>query len=430
MDDWERLKLDDTFASPRISSSMRGEDGGTEAKMGINAIRSNPNIVGYGMTGCNDPLTYGEGFITAFRELKPGTADAIFDAFYPVRWCTFAEPVASTEDRKCISRPCSANEDAAPPGQYPARLEVVGPDNRKVFDRTDHRHDPRREERQRAGVCHPRCSREDVPIDGPSGKYRFLVTFEKGVAASGGEAEFYVTDPADMPPWIPKWSCGATTRNSSSGSRSMASKSGRIMPGQSNSPRSDSCLLCAERRRKPGSLARPCHADRPRIHGGVPHAGCLQEGRQSAGLAAACEEGRDGNGQRVYVPPGLSEGRMGEEASAVRRVAVRRADGPHVLPRDHPGLSDTGDKTRPTKRWPGPSAHLGPSHHCDLMLSVYNLGAGRFILNSLRVRQDLGQDPTAERLLRNMLNYAARDSTEPLADLPSGFEEQLKAMAY
>ncbi len=24
--------------------------------MGINAIRSNPNIVGYGMTGCNDPL--------------------------------------------------------------------------------------------------------------------------------------------------------------------------------------------------------------------------------------------------------------------------------------------------------------------------------------------------------------------------------------
>ena len=47
--------------------------------------------------------------------------------------------------------------------------------------------------------------------------------------------------------------------------------------------------------------------------------------------------------------------------------------------------------------------------HSELMLSVHRLGAGRFILNSLRVRQELGRDPTAERLLRNMLRYAARD---------------------
>ena len=36
--------------------------------MGINALRSNPNLVGYGMTGCNDPLEFGEGWYTAFRE--------------------------------------------------------------------------------------------------------------------------------------------------------------------------------------------------------------------------------------------------------------------------------------------------------------------------------------------------------------------------
>ena len=41
---------------------------------------------------------------------------------------------------------------------------------------------------------------EDVVIDGPPGKYRFLATFERGAAAAGGEAEFYVADPADMPP--------------------------------------------------------------------------------------------------------------------------------------------------------------------------------------------------------------------------------------
>ena len=40
---------------------------------------------------------------------------------------------------------------------------------------------------------------EDVVIDGPSGKYRFLATFQNGAAAAGGDVEFYVADPADMP---------------------------------------------------------------------------------------------------------------------------------------------------------------------------------------------------------------------------------------
>ena len=66
----------------------------------------------------------------------------------------------------------------------------------------------------------------------------------------------------------------------------------------------------------------------------------------------------------------------------------------------------------------------------ELMLSVHKLGAGRFTLNSLRVRQALGQDPTAEHLLRNMLNYAAQDLNKPLAELPAGFEAQLKTIGY
>jgi len=61
-------------------------------------------------------------------------------------------------------------------------------------------------------------------------------------------------------------------------------------------------------------------------------------------------------------------------------------------------------------------------------VSVYNLGAGRFILNTLRIRENLGKDPVAERLLRNMLRYAARDVSKPLVELPDDFDAQLKAM--
>ena len=65
-----------------------------------------------------------------------------------------------------------------------------------------------------------------------------------------------------------------------------------------------------------------------------------------------------------------------------------------------------------------------------LMLSVHQLGAGRFILNTLRIREHLGIDPAADRLLVNILRYAARDQQHPLADLPPDFDAQHKAMGY
>jgi len=64
------------------------------------------------------------------------------------------------------------------------------------------------------------------------------------------------------------------------------------------------------------------------------------------------------------------------------------------------------------------------------LIAVYKLGAGRFILNTLGICEQLGEDPAAERLLRNMIRYAASDINKPLADLPSGFEEQLKEFGY
>ena len=41
-----------------------------------------------------------------------------------------------------------------------------------------------------------------------------------------------------------------------------------------------------------------------------------------------------------------------------------------------------------------------------MFVGVYRLGAGCFVLNTLRVRENLGPNPVAERLLRNLLRYA------------------------
>ncbi len=58
------------------------------------------------------------------------------------------------------------------------------------------------------------------------------------------------------------------------------------------------------------------------------------------------------------------------------------------------------------------------------------LGAGRFVLNTPRILERLGQDPTAARLLRNLIRYGAADAAKPPADLTPQFDEHLKANGY
>ena len=69
-------------------------------------------------------------------------------------------------------------------------------------------------------------------------------------------------------------------------------------------------------------------------------------------------------------------------------------------------------------------------YQSGLMVAVCRFGAGEFILNTLRIRDNLGKVPQAERLLRNLLRFAARDAAKPLAEPPPDLEVQLKAAGY
>ncbi len=76
------------------------------------------------------------------------------------------------------------------------------------------------------------------------------------------------------------------------------------------------------------------------------------------------------------------------------------------------------------------SVCINSGYISGLHIGVHELGAGRFILNTLDIGPNLGTHPAAERLLRNMLKYSARDLDKPLADVPADIEKQLKAMGY
>ncbi len=65
-----------------------------------------------------------------------------------------------------------------------------------------------------------------------------------------------------------------------------------------------------------------------------------------------------------------------------------------------------------------------------LIVAIYRLGAGRFALNSLRIRECLGADPVADRLLVNLLRWAAPKPGTGLTELPGDFDERIRAMGY
>ena len=197
--DWERWNLGDTFPNPEDYFHQCIAWMAELRKLAANALRANPNLIAHNITGLVDPSTTGEGMLSStFRELKPGVIDAMFDAFAPLRWCLFVEPVQVYCGQPIRIEAVLANEDMLSPGDYPVRFQVVGPQNAAVFDQTvtvtiaDTKTEP--EPKFATPVLD-----EQVAIDGPPGKYRFFAAFQKNAAAAGGDVEFYAADAAGMP---------------------------------------------------------------------------------------------------------------------------------------------------------------------------------------------------------------------------------------
>ncbi len=65
-----------------------------------------------------------------------------------------------------------------------------------------------------------------------------------------------------------------------------------------------------------------------------------------------------------------------------------------------------------------------------LLTASYPFGAGRFLINSLQILENVDRHPAADRLLLNTINYAASLTAGPMAPLPDNFDAQLQAIAY
>jgi hypothetical protein len=392
--DWERWRLDELYARPEdfFTASLRKMAG--QRTLGLNAIRANPNLVGYSLTGMNDHVSCGEGLTTTFRELKPGTVDALFEGLAPLRLCLFAEPVNGYRGRPVRCEAVLANEDALAPGEYPIRLLVVGPQNQRMFERTVS---------VTVGEDSPFALpvfAESLDLDGPSGCYRLLASLERGGAATGGQTEFYVADPAEMPAvagevtlagedaGLAKWlgDHGIRCRTLHAGEPEAASREVILV---SHAP---PALEDVWRRVERGATAvflSPA---------------ALRKGDQPLGWLPLANQGtatpirgwlylKDEWAKRHPIFDGLPSGGL-MDYTFYREIIPDLV----LVGQDAPREAVAG------------AIKASQDYSSGLMLAVYESGAGRYIVTTLLIRENLGTHPAAERLLRNLLNYAARNA--------------------
>jgi hypothetical protein len=65
-----------------------------------------------------------------------------------------------------------------------------------------------------------------------------------------------------------------------------------------------------------------------------------------------------------------------------------------------------------------------------LMLGAYALGAGKIVLNTFNLLDQVDRHPAADRLLLNLIAYAAQTTQTPPAPLPDDFEAIRQKLGY
>lgn len=387
-----------------------------------NALRSNPFLAGHYFCALVDSDFNGVGLLNNFREFKPGVMDLQTDLTAPLRWCLFAEPVSIFSGGMVKLEAVLSNLDALRAGDYPVRIQVVAPDGRRVLDEKLNLTIP-------AGSIEEPLVKEvfsrEVPVSGPAGAYKFLVSFERGAAATGGEITFHVFDPAAMPsvnrevvlwgndPGLAEWLTNQKIRFRTFDAQPPSERE-LILVGTGGGDLAAFRDLAQRMARgstvvflSPAVFAR---ADQPLGFLPLATKGWL------AGIDVVGGYYRgDTFAPALPVFDGLPAGGI-LDYTLYRNIITQGGWGLAGAPAPDELIAA------------GIRAQMG--YDSVLHTGAYKFGEGRFIFNTLKIRENLGIDPVAELMLRNLLNYAASDLDKAPADLPADFQQQLKTIGY
>lgn len=436
MADWRAWRLDEMYATPSEYFDASLAAMASKRQVGITAVRSNPNLAGHAVTSLCDIPSAGEGLLDSQRRPKPGIVDVMSRVWAPLYLCPLVEPYSLYRGGEIQLEAVLANEDVLPPGAHQAQLSVVDDKGRAVWNETATVTVPEGE----PPFAIPFFSRK-VAADWPAGRYRFVTQFADRPDRKGGEATFYVDEKSRMPAvraQVTLW--GRDDRL-----HAWLKDAGiQTTPYSPDAPNRRELILVG--RDRPADCTPETFRELARR---VARGSALVFASYSAWTVDKDKNDRtDGwhsaDEQSILWPP-LQE----NPKACVRKMPVWLyltdywaknhsvlADMPaggildHVYYRE---LID-GENARclagaqpPAEAIAGgiDTSAIFAGYHSGLALAAYDFGAGQFFVTTFHICENLGKTPSAERLLRNLLNDAARDLDKPLRELPKDIDQML-----
>jgi hypothetical protein len=427
--DWKRWGLDQVFATPS-EMILQGEKIHSEQRrVALNAIRSNPKLCGYNLTGICDEGVEGEGLMTTFRELKNGIVDAVIDGFAPLRWCLFVEPVHLYRGASVRIEAVLANEDVLKPGEYPVKLRAVGPAG-LAYEKTG-----------MISIADPGQSpeppfvvpwlKEDVLLNGPAGKYEIAVFFTSGAAALGRQTVILGDAALQTAPRLP-----VTIWDDS--------------PELSNWFVSRGFTATVFEPTQTPAAREVIFVGRRSSSHGVDDAGAYRA------LMARVAQGSTA----IFLAPGAlgtNKNPLGYLPLAKRGELDKDSAGyfwgrddivrPHAIFESLPSrclmdltfyrdivayesFTEMDENAEVVVPCFALGRAGGQGYWSGANLVVYRFGEGKIIASTLRLLENLGAHPAAAQIVLNLATYASVDLAKPLAHLPATFGAQLDAINY
>jgi hypothetical protein len=409
--DWKTWKLDETWKQPEGFFDDCWRNLVPLRIMNGNAYRANPNLIAWSTTSLSDMILDGTGILTAFREIKPGMLEAMKNVNAPLRWSLFTNPVQLYSGSKIKLEALISNVEVLKPGKYNTLLEIKDPTKKIVLSKTVSF------EISTTGTSFVTpVVNEDIIIGGISGEYSFTMTMENQTKVAANEIKFYVSDRTEMPTFnhpvlllgddkeLENWLSGNGIKTSSYSQGDFSKRNVILVSRPSENLTSEELAKLAERIAQGSSVIYLTSDVLAKNYLPLEKIGGVGISNPLFGFYR-----KDDWSKKHPIFDGLPTG------GVMDYHYYRNIIPPKTVMMSMPEPDE---------------AVAGAINACfhyssGLNVAVYKLGDGRFIVNHLLIVENLGTDPVAEKLFRNMLIYISKDINLPLTQLTKEWTEQL-----
>ncbi len=438
--DWQRFSLGECWARPEDYIREAYKTAASIRETAESAIRSNPYVVSYTPTNGVADAVAGESIATNFRRIKPDLIEPVLLSNTSIRWCLRTEPQSIYRGEKIKLMVSFSNLDALPPGKYPATVMVCDPSMNPLFDTKIIVTVPE----TKNGAEPPFAQKvleEVIQITGPAGQYNLLATLDKGATATGGKVMFSVSDKENLLN-LPKEVvvCGNDSVVSvwlkEHGIEELGFDKDNLGKRQlilitGNAPDSLTMISIAGQMVRgsnviflsPSSFAEGKNSTRwlPLVNKGSVEpmdavAGYYRADRWLKNHPLSDGMPCGGMMDYLYFRNIISQNALSQEYTVVAKSMYTYDE--ITDPLDYPSETVCG------------ATRISHNYCSGIHLGIWDFGSGKFIVNTLRIAENLGSDPAADRLFSNMLSFGSRDLVKPMTDIPVDFESVLIAIGY